>query len=134
MRFGSTAKVLAECKLEYYRISECDWLVCFSSQKDGGWLTSCDMVQKVASNIGDWKILEKSRCIVPLRMFLTSSGAKQERFKKAEKASMALLAERDFASLGGHLLKLLDQVPPTHLLSLRAERAESDCEACFDPE
>ena len=23
MRFGSTAKVLAECKLEYYRISEC---------------------------------------------------------------------------------------------------------------
>ncbi len=23
MRFGSTVKVLAECKLEYYRISEC---------------------------------------------------------------------------------------------------------------
>ncbi len=23
MRFGSTAKVLAECKLKYYRISEC---------------------------------------------------------------------------------------------------------------
>ncbi len=23
MRFGSTTKVLAECKLEYYRISEC---------------------------------------------------------------------------------------------------------------
>ena len=23
MRFGSTAKVLANCKLEYYRISEC---------------------------------------------------------------------------------------------------------------
>ena len=25
MRFGSTAKVLAECKLKYYRISECCW-------------------------------------------------------------------------------------------------------------
>ncbi len=23
MRFGSTAKVLAECKLKYYRVSEC---------------------------------------------------------------------------------------------------------------
>ena len=23
MRFGSTAKVLAKCKLKYYRISEC---------------------------------------------------------------------------------------------------------------
>ncbi len=23
MRFGSTAKLLAKCKLEYYRISEC---------------------------------------------------------------------------------------------------------------
>ena len=25
MRFGSTAKVLLECKLKYYRISECTW-------------------------------------------------------------------------------------------------------------
>ena len=24
MRFGNTAQVLAECKLEYYRISECE--------------------------------------------------------------------------------------------------------------
>ena len=24
MRFGSTAKVLAKCKLKYYRISECE--------------------------------------------------------------------------------------------------------------
>ena len=27
LRFGSTAKVLAECKLKYYRISECNVLV-----------------------------------------------------------------------------------------------------------
>ena len=28
MRFGSTAKVLAECELKYYRISECGrWLL-----------------------------------------------------------------------------------------------------------
>ena len=31
MRFGSTAKVLAECDLKYYRISECDVPLRFAS-------------------------------------------------------------------------------------------------------
>ena len=31
MRFGSTAKVLAKCKLKYYRISGCEVLLTFAA-------------------------------------------------------------------------------------------------------
>ncbi len=39
MRFGSTAKVLAECKLKYYRISECTGLRVVERAEVAGSLT-----------------------------------------------------------------------------------------------
>ena len=33
MRFGRTVKVLAKCKLKYYRISECAWDPCSCQQQ-----------------------------------------------------------------------------------------------------
>ena len=41
MRFGSTAKVLEECKLKYYRISECEGMMMMMMMMHAWTRTSC---------------------------------------------------------------------------------------------